>query len=278
MRLRFSLALCASVLAALAVVSAQGQSQRPERPNDGQESFRFKSGVELINVTATVTDANGRFVPGLRQDDFVVYEDNEQQQITHFSSDRVPVSLGIALDTSSSMMGEKIDSARSALDRFLYDLLDAQDEIFLYQFSNDPNLLQGWTTDRQKLSRALNRATPHGGTAMYDAVSEAIPLVQQGQFRKKRCSSFRTATIRPARRDCATFSSKSAKARRWSTRSASTAAAAARPAAGAAAFSSSGGRRFRSRFRFPSREAAADGRVRSRRTSLVGGRRRAPIP
>jgi Ca-activated chloride channel family protein len=97
----------------------------------------------------------------------------------------VPVSLGIALDTSSSMMGEKIESARNALDRFLYDLLDPQDEIFLYQFSNDPNLLQGWTTDRQKLSRALNRATPHGGTAMYDAVSEAIPLVQQGQFRKK---------------------------------------------------------------------------------------------
>src|SRR6185436_16121188 len=112
MRLRFSLALCASVLAALAVVSAQGQSQRPERPNDGQESFRFKSGVELINVTATVTDANGRFVPGLRQDDFVIYEDNEPQQITHFSSERVPVSLGIALDTSSSMMGEKIESTR----------------------------------------------------------------------------------------------------------------------------------------------------------------------
>jgi Ca-activated chloride channel family protein len=185
MRLRFFVATCASLVAALAVVSAQGQPQRPERPNDGQESFRFKSGVELINVTATVTDANGRFVPGLRQDDFVLYEDNEPQQITHFSSDRVPVSLGIALDTSSSMMGEKIDSARSALDRFLYDLLDPQDEIFLYQFSNDPNLLQGWTTDRQKLSRALNRATPHGGTAMYDAVSEAIPLVQQGQFRKK---------------------------------------------------------------------------------------------
>jgi len=185
MRLRFSVALCASLLAALAVVSAQGQSQRPERPSDGQESFRFKSGVELINVTTTVTDANGRFVPGLRQDDFVVYEDNEPQQITHFSSERVPVSLGIALDTSSSMMGEKIESARNALDRFLYDLLDPQDEIFLYQFSNDPNLLQGWTTDRQKLSRALNRATPHGGTAMYDAVSEAIPLVQQGQFRKK---------------------------------------------------------------------------------------------
>jgi VWFA-related protein len=97
----------------------------------------------------------------------------------------VPVSLGVALDTSSSMAGEKIEAARSALDRFLYDLLDRQDEIFLYQFSNDPILLQTWTTDRQVLSRALNRVVPHGGTAMYDAVAEAIPLAQRGQFRKK---------------------------------------------------------------------------------------------
>lgn len=190
MRGRFSVALCASALAALAVASAQGQ-QRPAPPpagggaSSGEQSFRFKSGVELVNVTATVTDANGRFVPGLGQDDFLVYEDNEPQPVTHFSADRVPVSLGIALDTSSSMMGEKIESARSALDRFLYDLLDPQDEIFLYQFSNDPVLLQGWTTDRQAVSRALGRLTPHGGTAMYDAVAEAIPLVQRGQFRKK---------------------------------------------------------------------------------------------
>src|SRR5262245_35967024 len=183
MRLRFSVAISASVLAALAVVSAQERPQ--QRPADDGQTFKFKSGVELINVTATVSDANGRFVPNLKQDDFLIYEDNEPQQVTHFSSERVPVSLGIAVDTSSSMMGEKIESARSALDRFLYDLLDPQDEIFLYQFSNDPTLLQGWTTDRQRLSRALGRLNPHGGTAMYDAVAEAVPLVQQGQFRKK---------------------------------------------------------------------------------------------
>src|SRR5262245_19341666 len=185
MRLRFSVAISASLLAALAVVSAQERPQQ-QRPSDNNEqTFRFKSGVELINVTATVTDANGRFVANLRQDDFLIYEDNEPQQVTHFSSERVPVSLGIAIDTSSSMMGEKIESARSALDRFLYDLLDPQDEIFLYQFSNDPTLVQGWTTDRQRLSRAISRLNPHGGTAMYDAVAEAVPLVQQGQHRKK---------------------------------------------------------------------------------------------
>ena len=61
-----------------------------------QEGFRFKSGVEFVNVTATVTDGNGRFVSGLRQEDFTVYEDGQIQDVSHFSSDRVPVSLGIA--------------------------------------------------------------------------------------------------------------------------------------------------------------------------------------
>ena len=187
MRARFSLALCAAAIAALTVASVHGQTQSGQPPADrgGEQSFKFKSGVELVNVTVTVTDANGRFVPGLRQEDFLVYEDNAPQQVTHFSSERVPVSLGITLDTSSSMMGEKIESARSALDRFLYDLLDQQDEIFLQQFSNDAVLLQGWTTDRRLLSRALGRLSPHGGTAMYDAVADAVPLVQRGQFRKK---------------------------------------------------------------------------------------------
>src|SRR5262245_66405524 len=97
MRLRFCVAISASVLAALAVVSAQERPQQ-QRPSDNEQTFKFKSGVELINVTATVTDANGRFVPNLRQDDFLIYEDNEPQQVTHFSSERVPVSLGIATD------------------------------------------------------------------------------------------------------------------------------------------------------------------------------------
>jgi Ca-activated chloride channel family protein len=172
-----------AAVAALFVVSVQGQTQ-PSKPDDGQ-GFRFKSGVELVNVTATVTDFSGRFVSGLQAEDFTVYEDDQPVSVTHFSAERVPVSLGIVLDTSGSMAGEKIQAARSALDRFLYDLLDSHDEIFLYRFSTDPLLLQGWTTDRQLLTRALGRVTPNGGTAMYDAVAEAIPLAQRGVNRKK---------------------------------------------------------------------------------------------
>jgi Ca-activated chloride channel homolog len=174
----------ASIIAALLAVSLHGQTQPPPQAGD-EQGFRFKSGVELINVTATVTDYSGRFVSGLRAEDFAVYEDDEPVSVTHFSAERVPVSLGIALDTSGSMAGEKFQAARSALDRFLYDLLDRQDEIFLYRFSNDPLLVQGWTADRQMLSRALGRITPNGGTAMYDTVAEAVPLAQRGVHRKK---------------------------------------------------------------------------------------------
>ena len=177
----------AAAAVALLVVSLHGQQpQTPARPPDGEQgAFRFKSGVELINVTATVSDANGRFVPGLKQEDFVVYEDDQPVTVTHFNAERLPVSLGIALDTSGSMAGNKIQEARTALDRLLYDLLDQQDEIFLYRFSNAPVLLQAWTRDRQQLSRALGRVEPNGGTAMYDCVAEAIPMTVQGQNRKK---------------------------------------------------------------------------------------------
>ena len=75
--------------------------------------------------------------------------------------------------------------AQTALNRFFYDLLDKEDEIFVYGFSNFPTLLQDWTSDRRLLSRVIDRISPTGGTAMYDAVAEAVPVAQDGQFRKK---------------------------------------------------------------------------------------------
>ena len=169
-----------TVLSAAATLAGQQQPAGPE-----QDVFKFKSGIELINVTATVSDQNGRFVSGLQKDDFVVYEDDHPQTFTHFSAERVPVSLGIALDTSGSMAGEKIEEARRALDHFIFDLLDERDEVFLYRFSNAPVLLQGWTSDRQVLIRALGRIMPNGGTAMYDAVVEAVPMAGTGRYHKK---------------------------------------------------------------------------------------------
>ena len=179
------LVLVVTAVVALLMVSVNGQEQTPPPPGTPEPGFSFRSGVELINVTATVTDQTGRFVPGLRKEDFLVYEDDQPVDVTHFSADRVPVSLGIVLDTSGSMVGEKIREAEAALDRFAYDLLDKQDELFIYRFSDYPLLLQGWTTDRQLISRALGRITPNGGTAMFDAVVEAVPLAARGRHQKK---------------------------------------------------------------------------------------------
>ena len=168
--------LLAAILAG--VVSAQ-------EPPASEQSYRFRSAVELINVTVTVTDHAGRFVAGLTRDDFRVYDDGEPQQITHFSAERAPVSLGIVLDTSGSMEGEKMLAARRALRRFLFDLLGPDDEIFLYRFDSDPELVQGWTSDRHRLDDALERIRPAGGTALFDAVADALPMMRSGRHRKK---------------------------------------------------------------------------------------------
>jgi len=180
---RARIATIAAAMAA-AVATAVAQQQAPPSKDDS-DSFRFRSAVELINVTTTVTDASGRFVPNLRQEDFRVFEDGKEQPITHFSRERVPVSLGIAVDTSNSMEGEKMEAARDALSRFLVDLLERDDEVFLYRFSTVPELVEGWTTNRERLQSRLRRLVPDGGTAMYDAVADAVPLVERGRNRKK---------------------------------------------------------------------------------------------
>jgi VWFA-related protein len=176
---RFRLAVLASLTAAaVTVVGAQTSSQ-------GDDGVRFKSGVELVNVTATVSDDTGHFVSGLTKDDFTIFEDGQQQEITNFSNEHVPVSLGILLDTSGSMTPEKMSSARSAIDRFIYELLDKNDELFFMQFASVPDLLQGWTYDRRAISRAVGQVSAAGGTAMYDAIARALPIAADGRNQKK---------------------------------------------------------------------------------------------
>ena len=169
------------VIGAIALLTAAPAGQ--ERPTG--QGFSFKTGVDLVNVSVTVTDRTGRFVGGLKREDFVVYEDGKPQEISQFDADRVPVSLGIALDTSGSMIGEKIVAAQAALNRFLVDLLGAQDEVFLYRFDSRPELVSPWTKDRRAVGQQLGSVKPMGGTAIYDTVAEAIPLAQSGGNKKK---------------------------------------------------------------------------------------------
>ena len=96
--------------------------EEQRRRRDGAEIFR--AGVELVQMSATVVDETGRLVGDLDQDDFEVFEDGEPQTLTHFTRERIPLSLGVVLDVSQSMFGQRIDDARLALDQFLAELLE----------------------------------------------------------------------------------------------------------------------------------------------------------
>jgi Ca-activated chloride channel homolog len=155
-------------LAAAAHAAAQGPPSAP-----------FRSSIELTVVTATVRDGSGRLVTGLPREAFEVYEDGERQPITQFTHDRVPLGLGLLLDISESMSGERIRAARAAVERFLFDLLAPSDEFFVLAFNHEPHFLTGWTRTPAVVREALDNIHPYGGTAIYDAVRSALPLVAE---------------------------------------------------------------------------------------------------
>ena len=145
----------------------------------------YRSGVDLVYVTATVVDRDGRFVAGLTADDFVVSEDGRPQKIVSFSAARVPISLGIALDVSGSMTPPQMATARAAIRRLVNDLLGPDDELFFAVFERKTLVLQEWTVDRRLFGRALDGARVGGTTALYDAVQKLVPVVESGTHDKK---------------------------------------------------------------------------------------------
>jgi Ca-activated chloride channel homolog len=166
-------ALPLAVVAALAMAgSLVAQDAQPLLRNGGT----FRSTVEITTITATVFDSDGRLVTGLPREAFTVFEDGDPQQITHFTGERVPLSLGLVLDISDSMFGTRPQEARGAVGRFLFELLDPTDEFFVEAFNHRPHVLTGWTRDGVLTKRTLDSLLPSGGTAAYDAVIAALPM------------------------------------------------------------------------------------------------------
>lgn len=149
---------------------------RPADPEPRIQSPQvFQSGIEVVNVTATVTDEDGRLVPNLDRDAFTIHENGEPQVITQFLRGRLPVSLGIVLDVSDSMRGQRMEDVRFALHRFVDELLDPTDEVFVVTFNHAPELVAPWTSPPTDVGQPLDGVRPFGGTAIYDAMAEAIP-------------------------------------------------------------------------------------------------------
>ena len=90
--------------------------------------------TDLITLTVTVTDTYGRYVSGLSKNAFAVLDDKKPQDITFFSDDDAPVSVGVIFDVSGSMSGDKIKRARDALSNFIQTSHNS-DEYFLIAFN-----------------------------------------------------------------------------------------------------------------------------------------------
>jgi len=144
----------------------------------------FESRIELVTVTATVTDATGRLVAGLTKDDFEIFDDGARQVVEQFTGDRVPVSLGVLLDVSDSMRGQRMLDARLALNRFLIDLLDAKDEAFIVTFNHAPTVVARWSSPPAPLARQLEFMNPWGGTAIYDALFSSVELFEGRTYQR----------------------------------------------------------------------------------------------
>ena len=150
-----------------------------QTPQPLRDQRLFRSGIEITSISATVTDRDGHLVTDVAREAFEVYEDGRLQTISQFSHERVPVGLGVLIDISDSMFGARIRDARAAVDRFLFDLLDPEDEFFLLAFNHKPRGLTPWTHDRDQVRRALDGLRPTGGTAIYDAIFEALPTLDR---------------------------------------------------------------------------------------------------
>jgi Ca-activated chloride channel family protein len=135
----------------------------------------FRAHIETVPVTVTVTDQSGRLITDLTRNDFAVFEDGIEQPVTQFTAERVPVSLGVLLDVSDSMRGQGIVDARAALDHFVGELLDMNDEAFVATFNHLPALVAPWKRPPSALRHVLDDVHPTGGTAIYDALAAFAP-------------------------------------------------------------------------------------------------------
>lgn len=163
---------------------APSPQQTPQQPtNAGNEQVLVNT--DLISFNVTVTDSYGRFVSGLSKKAFAVYDDKEAEDITFFSDEDAPLSIGVVFDLTGSMSGEKVKRAKDALSHFFDTSLD-KDEYFLITLQDGRAFL---TMDRTRDSKAiLDKLTfvqTKGNTAFYDGVYLAAERVQRGTYPKR---------------------------------------------------------------------------------------------
>jgi Ca-activated chloride channel family protein len=137
----------------------------------------FSSRVTQVEVYATVTDATGRAIKGLTQDDFTLLEDDKPQSITTFVGGDFPASVALAVDRSFSMKGAPLTMARTAGRGFIAGLRP-DDRAMLISISGDVEVLAPLSRDKSPLLKALDAIDPWSTTSLHDALIRSIDLLE----------------------------------------------------------------------------------------------------
>jgi Ca-activated chloride channel homolog len=182
-----SLVILAAVLALVlsnTMVNAQGllRAAAPSKSSDDVEPI-IRSSINLVTIYASVNDRSGRFVGGLKPEDFEIYDNDIPQKIEYFTEEDQPISMGIVFDTSSSMKQIIIESS-DVLRTFLKSR-NKEDEYFLLTFNTTVQLAQDFTSSADKIVDELLDVSPSGLTVLNDAIFAGVEKVKHGRNSKK---------------------------------------------------------------------------------------------
>src|SRR5262245_25996018 len=161
--------------AALVLVAAQGHVAASPR--------QFTSGVNLVEVYASVTDERGNPITGLSRADFELHEDGVLQTVSNFAAGSFPLSAALAIDRSFSVAGTRLSSAKSAAQAFLGELRRS-DEAMIIAVGSQVEVVAPLSTDRSAQHDAVERLDTFGTTGLYDAIIDAIDDVQPAKGRR----------------------------------------------------------------------------------------------
>jgi Ca-activated chloride channel family protein len=139
--------------------------------------------VEMVIIGVTVTDPHGRVAPGLSKSNFKVYDENVLQQVTSFSTDDAPASVGIIFDSSGSMWN-KLEKSRVAALQF-FKTSNPDDEFMLIEFNERPNLLSKFTSKLEALQDRLLLMECTGRTALLDAIYLGLHEMKEAHLKRK---------------------------------------------------------------------------------------------
>ena len=166
---------------ALTLVPMAGWAQEA-----AEKQATFRSGVDLVTVSATVRDGKGRLVKDLTTKDFEVIDRGERRKITEFRADQAPLSLAILFDVSGSMeTADRATSAKFAAHHLLNQLQEGRDEAGLFAFDSRLREVAPFTVDTRALKGALGEVDPFGATSLHDAISAAADRVAERPFPRR---------------------------------------------------------------------------------------------